>query len=192
MQRSAEGASSLDLRIRSRRTYTVAVTGHCKLGSAMITCFVEATCLDVLSRLQEQHAGNLQALSAVAIGADTIFADAAIQLDIPLSVVLAADDIIGDYPSLVDRKRFSRLCGLGQVHRLPFSARCDAAYVALGQYLVNTCDILVAIWNGQPAAGPGGTGDVVTYARARARPIIHIDTSAATVRYPPTLASLYW
>lgn len=174
------------------RMLTVAVTGHRNLGFPETTAFVAYACRNILSRLQKQHSDNIMALSAIATGADTLFADAAIDLNIPLSVVLAADDIIEDYPSRDDREHFLHLSQQGQVHRLPFPKRCDRAYVALGNYLANVCDILVAVWNGQPAMGPGGTGDVVAYAKARARPIIHIDTRTSTISYSSTLASLSW
>jgi hypothetical protein len=36
---------------------------------------------------------------------------------------------------------------------------------------VDRSDVLLAVWDGQPARGPGGTGDVVAYARARGTPV---------------------
>ncbi len=34
---------------------------------------------------------------------------------------------------------------------------------------------MMAVWDGEPAQGLGGTGDVVDYALARRKPVIHID-----------------
>ena len=41
--------------------------------------------------------------------------------------------------------------------------------------------MLLAYWNGKPAQGLGGTGDIVTYARAIGKPLIIIDAAAGSV-----------
>ena len=38
------------------------------------------------------------------------------------------------------------------------------AYKAVGQYVVNRCDILIALWDGEPSRGKGGTAEIVEYA----------------------------
>ena len=37
--------------------------------------------------------------------------------------------------------------------------------MAAGKSIVDSCEMLIAIWDGKPARGLGGTGDVVRYAR---------------------------
>lgn len=51
----------------------------------------------------------------------------------------------------------------------------QAAYVLVGQSLVETADLVVAIWDGEQARGPGGTGHVVELALQSCVPVIHID-----------------
>jgi hypothetical protein len=41
--------------------------------------------------------------------------------------------------------------------------------------VVNQVEHLVAVWNGLPAAGVGGTGDVVAYARKKKVDVYRID-----------------
>ena len=56
--------------------------------------------------------------------------------------------------------------------------REDEAYAAVGDLLVNQSDVLIAIWDGRAAEGPGGTAEVVHLA-ARARvPVIWIHSAA--------------
>ena len=43
--------------------------------------------------------------------------------------------------------------------------------MAAGRLLVERSDRLIAVWDGLPARGPGGTADVVAYARALSRPV---------------------
>jgi hypothetical protein len=51
----------------------------------------------------------------------------------------------------------------------------EAAYVLVGNSLVETADILIAIWDGEEPRGPGGTADVVARALQTGVPVIHID-----------------
>lgn len=51
----------------------------------------------------------------------------------------------------------------------------DRQYEALGSALVRQVDLLLAVWDGQPAAGPGGTQTVIGEATARGVPVILVD-----------------
>jgi hypothetical protein len=70
------------------------------------------------------------------------------------------------------------------VNVLPFAEPSEDAYLAAGKYVVDRADILVTLWNGKPAAGKGGTGDIVEYARLLNRPVIHIDPDLLQVTGP--------
>jgi hypothetical protein len=49
------------------------------------------------------------------------------------------------------------------------------AYAGLGQVLVDQCDLLIAVWDGKPSRGSGGTANVIALARKSDLPIIRID-----------------
>lgn len=51
----------------------------------------------------------------------------------------------------------------------------EAAYLLVGKSLVRTADIIIAIWDGEEARGPGGTAHVVELAIENGVPVIHID-----------------
>ncbi len=53
----------------------------------------------------------------------------------------------------------------------------QAAYVLVGESLVQHADIMIAIWDGEQARGPGGTGHVVALALEQSVPVIHIEVS---------------
>lgn len=57
------------------------------------------------------------------------------------------------------------LAGASRVTRLPFPVCSEEAFLAGGLVVVERCDLLVAIWDGAPARGLGGTADVVAHAR---------------------------
>jgi hypothetical protein len=51
----------------------------------------------------------------------------------------------------------------------------NAAYVLVGESIVEKADILIAIWDGEQGKGPGGTAHVVEMALRNSVPVIHID-----------------
>jgi len=50
-----------------------------------------------------------------------------------------------------------------------------SAYVLVGRSLVDTADLVIAIWDGEQGRGPGGTAHVVELALESAVPVLHID-----------------
>ncbi len=54
------------------------------------------------------------------------------------------------------------------------------AYYMVGQSVVAASDILIAIWDGHEAKGPGGTAQVVDLALAARVPVIHVSVSRKT------------
>ena len=57
----------------------------------------------------------------------------------------------------------------------------NKAYLEAGRFIVGQSDILIAVWNGQPAEGTGGTGEIVAEARRQGVPVVHVfaDRSSA-------------
>jgi hypothetical protein len=161
------------------RVIKVGVTGHRKLGDDPARgWFVHAECVLLLDRLRglarRQHAG-LAAYSALAVGADQLFAEAALGLGIPLVGVIPFEGYAADFDG-DDRRRFEELLArCAQVHRLPNRRKSGRAYLEAGKWIVNEVDYLVAVWNGLPAAGVGGTADVVKYAERKGRAVLRID-----------------
>lgn len=58
----------------------------------------------------------------------------------------------------------------------------EGAYVLVGQSLVRTADVMIAIWDGEQARGPGGTGHVVELALQQSVPVVHIDIERGSDR----------
>ena len=55
------------------------------------------------------------------------------------------------------------------------------AYLAAGFRVVDLSSVLIAVWDGQPAKGKGGTADVVNYASEKEIPIVHINPMNGSV-----------
>ena len=50
---------------------------------------------------------------------------------------------------------------------MPFVESSEDAYFAAGSYIADESDVLLAVWDGRPSGGLGGTGDIVLRRRAR-------------------------
>lgn len=51
------------------------------------------------------------------------------------------------------------------VHTMPFERPEPVAYMAASVFMLERADELLAVWDGLPARGYGGTADVVAHAR---------------------------
>lgn len=116
------------------------------------------------------------AMSALAEGADRLFAQLALELGLELYVPLpmAADIYEADFPDSVDE--FRSLCDRAKVvFAIPLvtgvseddvrkkGTQRDLQYALAGLYLAQRSHVLFALWDGQAAAGVGGTGQIVAF-----------------------------
>lgn len=125
-------------------------------------------------------ANQLSLLSPLAEGADRL---AALEiLRVPRGILhailpLPADDYETDFTTPESLNEFHRLlAAAADILVLPPQPSRPEAYLAVGCHLVNSCDILLAVWDELPAGGIGGTADVVAYARANDKPLIIINS----------------
>jgi hypothetical protein len=63
------------------------------------------------------------------------------------------------------------------------------AYEAVGRFVVRHCDVLIAVWDGKPSNGRGGTAEIVHYAATSGVPIWWIHTLKETE--PAWLADIH-
>jgi hypothetical protein len=155
--------------------FCVGIVGHRYLGDARTIRFVSEQCLVILKKARAEHP-SVVALSAIAEGADTLFAEAALALDIPLEVVRPFEEYASDFVDASARERYHRLrSAASQETNLPYAGRSDKAYLAAMNWVVGRSDLLVAAWDGLPATGAGGTGDAVRRAISLNRAWIHLN-----------------
>jgi hypothetical protein len=146
----------------------VGVTGHTNLVTACV-CDVHAAIREVL--VEETGGSPLVGVTCLAPGADQVFARVVLELGGQVEVVLPAsdyrdkmkDDWIESYDELVSRAHV--------VSALPFMLSGRQAYVAANERMLASVELLVAVWDGAPSGGRGGTGDVVEHARATGVPV---------------------
>lgn len=151
----------------------IGVTGHRVLAALDKIAIGIGTAIDRI----EQSCGDetVALLSSLAEGADRLVVYALLErLDARLVVPLPLprDEYEHDFTSAESVDEFRRLVARAdEVIELPPAPSHDAAYEAAGFYIADHCDVLIAVWDGQPAQERGGTADVVARARARKLPI---------------------
>lgn len=114
--------------------------------------------------------------SSLAEGADRLVADALMQRGAALVAVLPLPvaDYRTDFDDPVSIAEFDRMVGAAQQVRLarPADATREAAYEAAGHAVLDHVDVLVALWDGEPSRGRGGTAEIVAEARRRGREVV--------------------
>jgi hypothetical protein len=152
---------------------TLGITGHQEL-SIQVEAFVKAR---LQAELQAQP--EVLCVSSLAIGADQLFAQAALACAASLHVVVPCqnyEDTFSSPPALAQYQYL--LAQATSVETLDYDQPSSAAFLAAGQRVADLSDKLVAIWNGKPARGEGGTADIVAYAQRLGKPVLILWSSA--------------
>lgn len=145
----------------------VGITGHQNISDPC----AELVRAEIDRILAEDH-DSLIGLTSLAAGADQIFAQAVLDVGGEVRVVLPSDNIEKSFSEEAARDAFRSLLSCArETTKMPFAQPGEDAYWAAGQAIADRCDLLLAVWDGQPAGGLGGTGDVVRYARERGKDV---------------------
>jgi hypothetical protein len=126
---------------------------------------------------------RMRFVSPIADGADQIAAEVALELGWELQAVLpfGREEYRASLANSGARERLDELLARATcVLELPGDkARELDAYVMTGRATVAHCDMLIAVWDGLPPRGRGGTGEVVQLAITRGTAIIHLPPDPA-------------
>lgn len=157
----------------------VGITGHQRLKGATAWPWVQ----EVLEQLLDDFERPLVGVSSLAIGADQLLAGLVLERGGALHVVIPFAGYEGMFTGK-DLETYRRLLELATVEVLAVSGSAEDAYLAAGKRMVEIADIMLAVWNGKPARGVGGTADVVMYARDKGKTIIQVNPDSRSVERP--------
>lgn len=169
---------------------SIAITGHrhnklwgydlshpkCKQLESLIIKTI-ADIWDKKSNPKFMHEVPVECISGMALGVDTAFANAALKLKTQFTGV----KFIAAIPCIEqdklwreqDKIRYNNLLSLADetvyASKEPYSKGCMNAR---NQYMIDRCDVLIAVWNGDLT---GGTADAVKKAKKAGKEIIRID-----------------
>jgi hypothetical protein len=129
---------------------------------------------------------HLRFVSPIADGADQIAAEVALELGWELQVIVpfGRDTYRRSLGNPAAREQFDAFMERAVcVLELPGDRNRELdAYVMTGRATVAHCDMLIAVWDGLPPRGRGGTGEVVQIALTHGTAVIHVlpDLTAPT------------
>jgi hypothetical protein len=168
----------------------IGVTGHRSIPNSMAFRDSVREGLDVIRGLLPPVSGTpvwTVIVSGLAEGADRLVVhevlkdpDARLEAALPLS----PDEYITDFASEPSKTEFRDLLGRASEtwQAIPSDSR-EEAYERAGRYVVDRADAVIALWDGEPPRGRGGTADIVAYAKSREVPLVWVRTTSP---YPVT------
>ena len=147
----------------------LAITGHRGLSGATTRLVDEALRAEI--KRHQNDSDNLVGLSCLADGADALFAQAVLDAGGELVAVIPAQRYREKLPEPYHTTYDNLLKQAKQIIELEHKKPCSEAYMDASIRMLQEANEVVAVWDGCPAAGHGGTADVVSYARGRGIPV---------------------
>lgn len=180
------------LDLKPRLTLRFGVTGHrpprlprdrydaVRHGCANIFAQSKGALDELFARHHEVFSDEeplIRLVSAMATGADTVAAEAAIEQGLALSACLPFSP--ENYALDFDEEEWARASALieaadSTVALVDHPPSDTAAYEAIGRLVLAQSDILIAVWDGDASRGRGGTTEVVAQAVASHVPVLHV------------------
>ena len=126
---------------------------------------------------------RLTLVSPLASGADQLAATLALDRGYCLQALLPFPRgvYVADFAHGAERHSFDALMTRAQCTlELPGTRASEGdAYVMVGRAVIAHSDVLVALWDGKPPGGRGGTAEIVEHALRRGLPVIHVPIDPA-------------
>lgn len=167
--------------VTGHRTLPTGIRGELRDGVATLLAHVQSTVVEIGKRHPDVYAhggkATLVAVSPMARGADRLVAREAealhFELDAPAPYDLTRTDSDIADPSTPTGDLYAK----ARAHFILDGIRGDfQSYVEVGRRVVWNSDLLIAVWDGRLAAGPGGTAEIVKLAREHEVPVVHFHT----------------
>lgn len=150
----------------------VGITGHQRLKETTDWDWVEREMERILSAVPSPLVG----VTSLAIGADQLFARVVLRRGGSLELIIPFEGYEATFDAERDRDEYRDLLRrASRVETLPGHGSNEQAYLAAGQRMVDVSELVIAVWNGKPAAGIGGTGDAVDYALRQGKWTLHVN-----------------
>jgi hypothetical protein len=155
----------------------IGITGHRVLPDPAAWEWVQTT----LARHIEEATRPLTGMTSLAIGADQMFARIVLGMGGQIEVIVPFFGYERTFERREDLNEYLRLKALAsRIQVLNPSDSDDQAYLRAGEHIVDSCNLLITVWDGLPARGLGGTGDVIEYAVKKSKTWIQVNPQTRT------------
>ncbi|MGW7002306.1 hypothetical protein ACWGCW_05620 [Streptomyces sp. NPDC054933] len=145
----------------------IGITGHRGLPDESAE-LVKGAIRDIVARCP---AADLVGVSCIADGPDAWFAQAVLEHGGRVEIVVPAKKYRKSLPEWHHAHYDDLMRRASDVHETGLAESDSNAHMVGSEVLVGLVDKLIAVWDGQPARGYGGTADVVRYAESVGVPV---------------------
>jgi hypothetical protein len=137
---------------------------------------------DELREQLDQLGEPLEGFTSLAAAVDRVFAGMLLEGGNDLFVVLPSAEFLATLPPEVACELQRLAERAREIFDLHLRGDRAAAYLAAGRYIVDSVHTLFVVWDGMPGHSDGDAADLVAYARAIGRPVVHLDPVTRRVR----------
>ncbi len=139
----------------------------------------------VWNELRHRVDGDLEAYGSLAEGGDILFAESALEQNIPWSGLFPFDpeQFEKDIGATWMSRYLSIQSGAASIDVWAETSSKESAYYQSGQEVLESSEIFLVIWDGKPAQGLGGTAQMVEAARVREIPLVWIHSETGEIVY---------
>jgi len=157
----------------------IGITGHQTLRGELGWEWIDAQIREILAPWCPACVG----ITSLAAGADQHFAKIVLDLGGAIEVIVPFPGYETRFGNEEDRSAYHQFLGAAcAVHTLPRVEGDDQiSYFAAGREVADRSDLLLAVWDGKPALGLGGTADVVAYAGSKHKKVVQINPVIGSV-----------
>ncbi|GAA1243264.1 hypothetical protein GCM10009676_31050 [Prauserella halophila] len=154
----------------------MAITGH----RGLPTDVTDRVTVELRALVDGHADGELTAVSCIADGPDSLFARFVLDAGGALVVIVPAARYRDGLPIEHHATYDALHACAAHVINLDHVESTSEAHMDASLRMLDEADHLVAVWDGQPARGFGGTADVVAAARERGMPVTVVWPDGAT------------
>lgn len=120
---------------------------------------------------------SFTAVSTLAEGAGCLLAEAVLTQTsgrLEVALPMEREQFLQDFTSDSSRQKFDELLGAATHVRCDASGDRDEKYLQAGHQVIKQSDIMIAVWNGEPAQGKGSTAEFVNFITNEKKPLFII------------------
>jgi hypothetical protein len=162
-------------------TLAIGFTGHRNLEDEAAS---RSAILQILQNWKSKTQGIVYGVASVAAGGDLLFTETCLELGLAVRILLPLprEQFREDFDEATWKRAERVLESAMSVEVVGGSDTREEAYYDCGIETVQQSQLLVALWDGGPARGMGGTADMVDFAKNQNRPVVWIHSGTAAIQ----------
>jgi hypothetical protein len=169
-------------RVKLPPTLAIGFTGHRHLPDEDQS---RTAIRKVLEEWKARIPGVAYGVSSIAAGGDLLFAETCLDLKLPIRIFLpmSKERFRDEFDDRTSERAERVLAGALSVEVVGVGAEPQERYYECGIETVHQSQLLIALWDGGPGHGMGGTSDMVYFAKEQGRLVVWIHSVTGQVRH---------